>query len=500
MTIKRNTIKRNLIANYLGQGWVALMSLAFIPLYIKYLGIEAYGLIGMFALLQSWLGLLDMGMTPTLGREMARFVGGSHSNESIRDLLRSIEVVVVGIALLMTSGVALSSNWIATSWLKADKLSGDIVTQAIVLMGLVIALRFAEGIYRSALVGLQRQVLFSAVNSLMATLRGLGAVTILIWVSPTISAFFLWQGTISLATLAILGISTYASLPRGEREGKFSVDALRQVWRFAGGMAGITLSVLLLTQVDKILLSKLLSLVEFGYYTLAGTVAGTLYLLLVPITQTFYPKFCELHARSSISALSASYHKASQLVSVVAGSVAIVLFFFAQNLLYLWTQDVKLAQNVAPLVSLLVLGNLLNGLMYIPYQLQLAYGWTSLAVRINTISILVIVPIIFWAVPRYGVLSAAWTWIGLNLGYLSIGIHFMHRRIMSQEKWSWLIRDVFIPLVISLFTVFGIYFAWSTPVGWVWQIFRISISLLLAIFFSALASSLVKKEFLKAID
>ena len=84
-------LKRNLIANFLGQGWTALMGLAFIPLYIKYLGMEAYGLIGLFALLQAWLSLLDMGMTPTLSREMARFTGGSHSAQSIRDLLRSIE-------------------------------------------------------------------------------------------------------------------------------------------------------------------------------------------------------------------------------------------------------------------------------------------------------------------------------------------------------------------------------------------------------------------------
>ena len=57
-------LKRNLIANYLGQGWTALMGLAFIPLYINYLGIEAYGLIGLFAVLQGWLVLLDLGMTP----------------------------------------------------------------------------------------------------------------------------------------------------------------------------------------------------------------------------------------------------------------------------------------------------------------------------------------------------------------------------------------------------------------------------------------------------
>jgi len=59
------------------------MSLAFVPLYIKYLGIEAYGLIGVFAILQAWLRLLDMGMKPAINREMARFTGGAHNAQSI---------------------------------------------------------------------------------------------------------------------------------------------------------------------------------------------------------------------------------------------------------------------------------------------------------------------------------------------------------------------------------------------------------------------------------
>ena len=70
------SLRRNVLANYLGQGWRAIMSLAFVPVYIKYLGIEAYGLIGIFVMLQAWLTLLDMGMKPALAREMARFTGG----------------------------------------------------------------------------------------------------------------------------------------------------------------------------------------------------------------------------------------------------------------------------------------------------------------------------------------------------------------------------------------------------------------------------------------
>ena len=107
-------LRRNLIANYLGQGWVALMGIAFLPLYIKYLGIEAFDLIGLFAVLSAALAILDMGMKPTLGREMARFTGGDHDTQAIRDLLRSIEWIGIGIAILITSVITLGSNWLAS--------------------------------------------------------------------------------------------------------------------------------------------------------------------------------------------------------------------------------------------------------------------------------------------------------------------------------------------------------------------------------------------------
>ena len=65
-------VKLNIIANYSGKAWMTLMSLAFIPLYIKFLGIEAYALIGFFATLTSIFGVLDLGLSATLNREFGR--------------------------------------------------------------------------------------------------------------------------------------------------------------------------------------------------------------------------------------------------------------------------------------------------------------------------------------------------------------------------------------------------------------------------------------------
>jgi len=423
------------------------MGIAFIPLYINYLGIESYGLIGIFALLQAWLRLMDMGMTPTLGREMARFTGGGRTAESIRDLLRTIEIIAVGIALFMASAVALSSSWIATSWLKAHALPTAVVAQAFAIMGLVTALRFLEGVYRSAIQGLQRQVLFNMINIVMATLRWGGAVAVLAWVSQSIGAFFVWQGIVSFLNLVILATTTYLAIPHGKRPSIFSIPELRSICRFAGGIMGISFLAVLLTQADKILLSKLLSLSDFGYYSLAATVAGSLTILAGPITCAFYPRYCELHTRGDTVEFANSFHKGAQMISAVVGSAAAVLIVNSKIFLTVWSQDQTLAAKSANVLSLLAIGTLLNTLMWIPYQAQLAHRWTRLGIQTNIMAVVLIVPAIIWVVPRYAAEGAALVWLVLNAGYVLVTAQLMFRKILPNEKWCWYKKDVLTPLM-----------------------------------------------------
>lgn len=493
-------LKKNLIANFLGQAWVAIMGLAFIPTYIKYLGIEAYGLIGLFGLLQAWLSLLDMGMTPTLGREMARFTAGSHSAKSIRDLLRSIEVIALSIAILIAAGISFGAKWIATSWLQSETLPVEVVAQAFVVMGIVTAIRFMESVYRSCIVGLQRQVLFNVLNSFIATIRGVGAVGVLVWVSPSIEDFFIWQGFVSIFSLLMLVFATYISIPRAHRAGQFSLAALLDVWKFAGGMVGITFLALLLMQVDKILLSKLLSLRDYGYYTLAAVVAGALYVAITPITQAFYPRLCELQARDEQVALIETYHKGAQLVSVFAGSVAIVIITYAETFLRVWTQDSSLAHQTSSLLRLLMLGNLLNGLMWIPYQIQLAHGWTSLSVRSNIIAVTLIVPAIYWVTPRFGPEGAAWVWVSLNAGYVLIGIHFVYQRVLPREKWRWYTQDVLKPLVAGMISASMFSELWEAEPGNLNDVTMLILATCITFFAAVLAANRTRGQFRNLIE
>lgn len=436
------SLKKNVIANFLGQGWTALMGLAFVPVYIKYLGVEAYGLIGFYAVLQAWLTLFDIGITQTLNREMARYTAGVHTPQSIHDLLRSLEVISMVLAIAMCLLVWGASNYIAARWLNAQKLSMGEIANAVALMGFVIALRFIEGIYKGALLGLQKQVTVNLVSVVIATARYGGVVAVLAWYSASVKVFFAWQVLSSISSVLVFVFLVYSILPKPNKQPTFSKRAISEIWRFASGMLGISFLALLLTQIDKVLLSKLIALESYGYYTLAATVAGSLALVAMPTTQAIYPKMVEYVAQKKQQELTNLYHLGAQLISVLIAPVAMMLIFFAQDVVYLWSGNINLAKETAPILQPLALGSFLNCLAWMPYQLQLAHGWTGFAVRMNTIAVALLVPAIFLVIPQYGAIGAAWVWALLNAGYLTVGMHYMYKKLLPAEKWSWYWHDV----------------------------------------------------------
>ncbi len=490
---------RNLVANYLNVGWVALMGFAFIPLYVRYLGVEAYGLIGMFAVLQVWLNLLDVGLSPTLSREMARFHGGSHDPQSIRRLLRTVEIISAGFMLLIVAGVGLGAGWLAQHWVNSTILPEQTVTEAIRWMGLIGGLGFLEGIYRSAVIGLQRQVMLSALTSSVATIKGLGAIGLMAFVSPQIELFFAWQAACSLTMLLSLRTLVYVSLPPSQASAGFDLNALKSIRSFASGVFLTTLLATMLTQSDKFILTGMLTLEEWGHYSLAVVSAGALGLLYQPIYQVWLPRMSELVAASRNQELTAFFHLGSQLVAVIIGSAAAVAITHASPLLHAWTGDRQLVATFDAIFRLLVLGNMLNALLAIPYGLQLAYGWTGLGVRANAIAVLVLVPALILTVPTHRGVGAATLWVALNLGYLLIGMHFMFSRLMTQEKWTWFRSDLLQPLLVSFSTASLLHWLVPQPEGRLSGFLVVAATGVAVLVASVLAAPLVRMHLIRAL-
>ncbi len=443
-------LKKNIAANLFGNIWQFFMAIAFIPFYIKFMGVEAYGLIGIFTTIQVMLSLFDMGLSGTLNREVARLSALPDKAQDMRNTVRTLEIIYWCLSIIIGIVIMALSSLIAHHWVNPGQLSTATIRQAILIMGFAISLQMIAGFYAGGLIGLQRQVLLNTVNVGVSTLRGFGAVLLLWLVSPTIQAFFLWQIVISIINTFLLAMSLWRGLPFYEKRPVFEKKILGRIWRFTAGISGITLLGAVLSQLDKIILSRMLSLEMFGYYALASVIAMSLGRLISPMFFAVYPRFTQLVSLNDQEELKRLYHKSCQFMSVLIMPVAIVVALFSYELLVLWTHNSAMAEKSHMIVTILVCGAALNGLMYLPYALQLAHGWTNLCLMKCIIFLIVMVPLTIYTTKHYGAVGAASVWLAINLCDFLFSIPLMHRRLLHNEMWQWYWQDIGLPLAAGL--------------------------------------------------
>lgn len=453
-------VNRNIAANVGGRVVMMLSSIIFVPAYIHYLGVEAYGIIAFYTTLLVVFGILDLGLSAALNRELARrsiVVDRTAQNQdgahSSRDLVRTLEVAFWLIGAVAGCLIAMLAPYIAQHWFMASALSPETLTRALQLMGLTFALQWPQGLYAGGLMGLQRQVALNAVQSVLAIARGLGAVVILALVSPTLEGFFAWQAGLSFSGSAGLSFILWRALRANAlapRRARFDAQLLKSVWRFAAGMTAISLVTILLMQFDKLLLSTLLPLEDYAHYVLAGTVATASAFMGQPIASAVFPKLTQLVASHDSDALRSTFHRYAQITALAVVPVVATVAAFAPEIILFWTRDAAIAANAAPIATLLVIGSGAHAMMMIPYMLLLAHGNTRITAVANTIAVIMLVPAIYLLATRFNGYGAAFGWLALNVGYVLILAPITFRKVLPGSLARWYVHDIGRPAIAAV--------------------------------------------------
>jgi O-antigen/teichoic acid export membrane protein len=453
------TVRRNLVASFFGRGWTAALQVLLVPIFLKLLGAESYALVGFYALLYSVVARLDLGLSTTLNREFARAravtdddAAGEPAGRSMGDLLRTLEFIYVAVAVIVGVSVAAAAPFLAQHWLRGSVLGPHTVSRAIALMGIVVAAQWPISLYEGGLRGLERQTVLNGIGASMATVRGLGAVAVLLWVSRSIDAYFVWQAIANLFHLMLLAVATWRLMPRTAKRPRFRGGEVRAVARFTAGISGISILSLVLTQADKVVLSRMLPLAAFGYYNVAANLAAGLAVVSVPLFEAIFPRLSALLAAGATDQLRRTYHASMQLSAVLVIPASVVLLLFGRDVAQLWLHDAVAVEQTHLLIGLLSIGTAVNVLMTMPFALQLASGWTRLSLYKNVIALACTIPLLLLLVARFGAVGAAVSWIAINVGYLVWELPYMHRRLLRGALRRVYVGDLGGP---ALFAVLG---------------------------------------------
>jgi O-antigen/teichoic acid export membrane protein len=315
---------------------------------------------------------------------------------------------------------------------------------------------------------------------LAAIVQYLGVVVILWYWAATPPVFFAYLAGCGVIHMLILRHLLWQRVGWNQSYRRWSKAAFVQVRGFAGGMTLISLTTIFLTQIDKIVLSRLMPLANFGVYSFASNTASGTSRIIGPIFNAIYPRMTNLVAAGDRAAVMEFYQLSAQVVACLIVPVVVSVALFTGPLLRIWTRNPELATEVEPLLRWFLLGNMLSALNHVPYSLQLAHGWTSLAFWSNIISIIILLPGGILAYHEWGPVGVVAVWFVLNAGYILCVVPVMHRRLGWGGMIYWYHHGVLLPI--------GLTVALCCTVSWIMD-GRSDALLLLAAVFTTIVSA-----------
>ncbi len=434
---------KNIIANYIGKIWNFISIYLFVPIYINILGIESYAIINFYTVLLAILLIADAGLSSTLNRELAKTEDKIHQGNT----LKTIEYLYFFIAGFIFLIVFVFSNIIAEEWLNAENINLEKLSFYIKLMGASISFQLLSMLYNSGLMGLQRQVKSNALQIFSSFFRQ-GVVLVPLYFYSTLEVFFLWQVVINVLFFFISREFLWYFL-RNDNRPIFSIKILKRIGNFTLGMMGMALITALNTQLDKLMVSNMLSLKKFGYYSIANILAQVPTIFILPITVALLPKMTKIIAKDKTTELQKLFHGYSFIIASIASSITLVLFLFTKQFIYIWTNDLSIATDIDYVSKILLIGGMFLSFQYMPYHLAIANGHTKTNLVLGATMAIIIIPSLYFSIQYYDLLGATFPWLMLNIiATLYLG-YFIIKKFLFGNFKVWLFKDTMLPVLVS---------------------------------------------------
>jgi O-antigen/teichoic acid export membrane protein len=452
--------RKNFTANALGQVVNGALGFAVIPIYQKLLGLEGYGLVAFFLSVQAMMALLDFGLATTANREFSRLQGRGEK-AGMGHTLRTLEVVYFSVAGAIFLVMACVSGFVGTHWLQARDLPRELIQQSFLLAIATLAMRWPISLYIGVLRGLEQHVRLNLSVTTLNFLRMVGGVAVLSFSSPTVVAFYQWQFVFGIVETVWLGLAAWRWIGWTSLwASRFDRPILRGLWQFALNVGWISVFAVILKNLDKLLISRMLPLEHLAYYSTASMAGTGITLLGQPLQTAAFPAMAKLVAREDAPGLAERFHRAACFNAFLVAPAACLLIFFPEDILFWWTRSELVAARGGVALRWIAAAMLLNSMMGVLFVLQMAQGMTWLPLVNNAIALGVLGPLIYFLVATYGISGGAFAWLIYNLLYYLVLPHFVFRHVLPGHKRTWYLRDT-LPFLVAGVVAFGVARGWA---------------------------------------
>ena len=389
----------------------AVAAIAAIPVLLRHLGPEAYGIVTLFSTALIYFTMLDLG----LGRAATRFIAQSLEAGRPEDVRRFFWSSIL---LLTAAGIVVSICFLfgiptlVSRYLKISPAFSEAAVESFYLIALTIPLVTLTAGLRGFLEAAERFAFLSIVTAftgsgmyvlpMLVVLAGGG----LVWVAASYVVV-----RIGLATAFAIGCLRVKDRP--SLRPTLDIDSVRKMVSFGGWLSVSNVIGTAMVYGDRFLLGSCVGMIAVTSYSMPLDVIGRMQIIITSFCAVLFPLMSRLDGSDS-----AHFDK------VYRGAIAIVLCFitpltmatilFSPSLMKLWLHARNTPDSVFA-AQVFLAGSIVQAMASISFTALHARGRSDLAAWVHMAEFPIYCGAFYWAATHFGVRGAALTWLGRTI-------------------------------------------------------------------------------------
>jgi len=422
-------LARNVVLNLAGQGLPVAVAIFAIPVLLRQLGIDRFGVMTLVWMVIGYLSLFDLGT----GRALTKFVAqkyGTGDEQDIPALVWTSLAMMLGFGLVGTVGVLAFSPWLVRQVLNVPPGLHSETLASFHVLALSIPVVITTTGLRGVLEARQRFGFINAV-SVVNGIFSFAAPLVVVAFSRNLLPIV---AVLAVARLVVLVIHFYVCLhevPSLSHRVAVQPRVAIPLLRFGGWITVSNVLSPIMVYADRLLVAALVSIAAVAYYVTPYSLVTKLLLVPTAIAGVLFPAFAATFSRDrSRTSLLFSRGVKSTLIAVFPLTLLVVAL--AHPGLSLWL-GADFAAHGARVLQILAIGVFINSIAHVPFALVQGAGRADLAAKLHLAELPVYLAAVWLMTRAYGIEGTALAW-SIRAAVDAILLFWLARRVLPQDR------------------------------------------------------------------
>jgi len=399
-------LARNTVWNLVGSGTPMVVAVFCMPILIKGLGTDRFGVLTLAWALIGYASLFDLGLGRALTQLVAKKLGAGEERE-IPSVAWTSLVLMMLLGFAATVCILLISPWLTGRGLNIPAELQRETLQSFRLLGLSIPFVVSTAGLRGLLEAHQRFALINALRIPLGVFTFAGPLLVL----PFSKSLVPVVGTLVAVRIVVWAVHLLFCLrvmPALRYRVAIQHTAVRPLLRFGGWITIANVVNPILVSMDRFLIGAVLPVAMVGYYTAPFEAVTKLWMIPASLTATVFPA-CSALGTERKKELEMLYSRSIKYLFLVLAPISLVVFLFAGQITQFWLGH-DFAEKSTVILRILAVGVFINCFAHVPYCFLQALGRPDTTAKLFLIELVPYAAFAWLMIRHEGIAGAATAW------------------------------------------------------------------------------------------